>query len=62
MTASSTRLITQAVDATRSVIMPAFNAEQYVQESIEFALAQTFGDIEVLVVDDASSIRQFQPG
>jgi teichuronic acid biosynthesis glycosyltransferase TuaG len=40
-----------------SVIMPAFNAETYIQESIESALAQTVGDIEVLVADDASTDR-----
>jgi glycosyltransferase involved in cell wall biosynthesis len=40
-----------------SVIMPAFNAERFIEESIESALAQTFGDIEVLVADDASTDR-----
>src|SRR5262245_52780416 len=37
-----------------SVIMPAFNAERFIQESIESALAQTLADIEVIVADDAS--------
>ena len=40
-----------------SVIMPAFNAERFIQESIESALAQTLGDIELLVADDASTDR-----
>jgi teichuronic acid biosynthesis glycosyltransferase TuaG len=40
-----------------SVIMPAFNAERFIQQSIESALAQTLGDIEVLVADDASTDR-----
>jgi teichuronic acid biosynthesis glycosyltransferase TuaG len=40
-----------------SVIMPAFNAERFIRESIESALAQTLGDIEVLVADDASTDR-----
>ena len=40
-----------------SVIMPAFNAERFIHESIESALAQTLGDIEVLVTDDASTDR-----
>jgi glycosyltransferase involved in cell wall biosynthesis len=40
-----------------SVIMPAFNAELFIQESIESALAQTVDDLEVLVVDDASTDR-----
>jgi glycosyltransferase involved in cell wall biosynthesis len=40
-----------------SVIMPAFNAERFIQESIESALAQSLGDIEVIVADDASTDR-----
>jgi teichuronic acid biosynthesis glycosyltransferase TuaG len=40
-----------------SVIMPAFNAERFIRESIESALAQTLRDIEVLVADDASTDR-----
>ena len=40
-----------------SVIMPAFNAERFIGESIESALAQTLGDIEVLVADDGSTDR-----
>ena len=38
-----------------SVIMPAYNAEQYVDEAIESALAQTYRPIEVLVADDGST-------
>jgi teichuronic acid biosynthesis glycosyltransferase TuaG len=38
-----------------SIIMPAFNAERFIAESIRSALAQTFGDFELLVVDDAST-------
>ena len=40
---------------TVSVIMPAYNVGQYIAEALESALAQTFGDLEVLVVDDGSS-------
>jgi teichuronic acid biosynthesis glycosyltransferase TuaG len=43
-----------------SVIMPAFNAERFIRQSIESALAQTLGDIEVLVADDASTDRTCQ--
>ncbi len=38
-----------------SVIMPAFNTADYIAEAIESALSQTIQDIEVIVVDDASS-------
>ena len=36
-----------------SVIMPTYNAAPFVAESIESVLAQTYGPIELLVVDDA---------
>lgn len=38
-----------------SVIMPLYNAEQYVGESIESILAQTLGSFELIVVDDSST-------
>jgi glycosyltransferase involved in cell wall biosynthesis len=37
-----------------SVMMPTYNAAQFVAESIESVLAQTYEPIELLVVDDAS--------
>jgi glycosyltransferase involved in cell wall biosynthesis len=40
-----------------SVLMTAFNRERYVADSIESVLAQTFGDFELVVVDDASRDR-----
>lgn len=41
-----------------SVIMPAYRAEATIRESVESALAQTMGDLEVLVVDDGSPTPQ----
>lgn len=38
-----------------SVILPAWNAEKFVAAAISSALAQTLTDLEVLVVDDAST-------
>ena len=38
-----------------SIITPAYNAARYLEESVESALAQTFGDFELLIVDDGSS-------
>jgi glycosyltransferase involved in cell wall biosynthesis len=37
-----------------SIIMPAYNVEPYVGEAIRSALAQTYSDFELIVVDDGS--------
>lgn len=38
-----------------SVIVPAFNIEKYIAECIESLTSQTYGNIEVIVVDDGST-------
>ncbi|MET0169613.1 MAG: glycosyltransferase family 2 protein [Aliihoeflea sp.] len=40
-----------------SVVMPAFNAETTIAQSIESVLLQTVGDFELIIVDDMSSDR-----
>jgi glycosyltransferase involved in cell wall biosynthesis len=40
-----------------SVIMPAYNAAEYIETAIASALKQTFTDLELIVVDDGSSDR-----
>ena len=40
-----------------SVVIPAYNAEAYVKETIESALAQTYGPLEIVVVNDGSTDR-----
>jgi glycosyltransferase involved in cell wall biosynthesis len=40
-----------------SVVITAYNREQYIAQAIESVLGQTFSDLELIVVDDCSSDR-----
>lgn len=40
-----------------SVVIPAYNAERFLDEAIESVLAQTYAPVETIVVDDGSSDR-----
>jgi glycosyltransferase involved in cell wall biosynthesis len=37
-----------------TVLMPAYNASEYIGEAIESVLKQTFSDLELLIIDDGS--------
>lgn len=37
-----------------SIVIPAYNVEAYLEQCLDSLLAQTFGDWEAVVVDDAS--------
>lgn len=37
-----------------SIIMPTYNCERYVAEAVNSVLAQTYGDFELIIVDDGS--------
>ena len=38
-----------------TVVVPLYNAQAYIAQTLDSVLAQTFGDFEVVVVDDAST-------
>ena len=38
-----------------SVLMPAYNSENYIREAIDSILNQTYGDFEFVIVDDCST-------
>lgn len=42
-----------------SVIIPTFNAEQYIQETIEYIISQTYEYWELIIVDDGSTDNTF---
>lgn len=43
-----------------SVVMPVYNAELFLEESIESILNQTFTDFEFIIIDDGSSDRSLE--
>lgn len=43
-----------------SVVMPVYNREQYLKESIESILNQTFTDFEFIIIDDQSTDSSWQ--
>jgi len=43
-----------------SIIIPCFNAETYIRETLDCALAQTYRPLEVVLVDDGSTDRTLE--
>lgn len=52
--ASCASQLSPEIQAKISVIMPAFNAEAFIETALESLLAQSWSNLEVLVVDDCS--------
>jgi glycosyltransferase involved in cell wall biosynthesis len=38
-----------------SILIPVYNTAEYLAETLESCLAQTYGNIEIVVVDDGST-------
>ena len=38
-----------------SIVMPAYNAERYIEETVRRILDQTYGNFELIIVDDGST-------
>lgn len=43
-----------------TVIMPAYNAEKYIAAAISSVLSQSYGELELLVIDDCSSDKSVE--
>jgi glycosyltransferase involved in cell wall biosynthesis len=43
-----------------SVVIPTFNCEQYIKETLDSIISQTCSDIEIIIVDDGSTDRTIE--
>ena len=43
-----------------SIVMPVYNGEKYLRESIDSIVSQTFADWELILVNDCSSDRSLE--
>ena len=43
-----------------SIIVPVFNVEKYIKESLESILSQTYSNLEVIIIDDCSTDSTYE--
>lgn len=43
-----------------SVVMPAYNAESFIEDAVNSVLAQTFEDYELIIIDDCSRDKTYE--
>ena len=43
-----------------SILIPTYNSEKYIEETIESALVQTYKNFEIIIVDNASNDNTFK--
>lgn len=48
-------LLASKNDYLVSIIMPCFNSANFIQESIDSVLSQTYHNFELIIIDDASN-------
>ena len=44
-----------ATSPTISIVVPVYNTQRYLQECLDSLLKQSFGDIEIICIDDSST-------
>ena len=47
------------MDPLVSVIMPFYNEEKYIEKSVQCILEQTYKNLEIILIDDASNDKSF---